>query len=61
MLSDEQKKQIDSIIQTQFADFLRNLPTRIDKILESVVLASLGLRKSYDKYEIDHCNGLRAI
>lgn len=54
-------KETAIIVDQNAALFLKNLKSTIHKRLETVAAEALGFSNSWNKWEIDHCNGRHSV
>lgn len=56
LLSEEHRKQIQSVVDDTVANFIRNLPEQLTRLLNQNVARILGMRNDFGKWEADPFN-----
>lgn len=53
--------QLESILKEKMSAYVKELPKKIEGLMEASLLSLLGLEKRGYNYEIDHCNGRNSV
>lgn len=53
--------QLESMLKDKMSNYVKELPKKIEGLMEASLLSLLGLEKRGYDYEIDHCNGRNSV
>ena len=56
----EIEKRTNEILEHRLENIEKDVNTRIDQVVNTIIANSLGFTDSWGRVEIDHCNGRRA-